>query len=106
MKQFIFLSFIFFTTAPCSAQQNESIFGKWKVFAVIDDEFYHHFDKDSTVLSANFKLSLAESKKDTLEAISVVKFSMRVFENAYFNFKKDSTYETSCRFFTKENINL
>ncbi len=58
------------------------------------DEYYYHFDKDSTVLSNEFKAPLATAKKDTIEAISMIKFAMRIFENSFFYFKKDSTYKT------------
>jgi hypothetical protein len=83
----------FLEVLSCYAQESTSIIGKWKVFAVMSDDFYHHFDKDSTVLSNMFKEKLSESKKDTKEAIKLVKTSIQIFENSFNIFKSDSTYQ-------------
>lgn len=52
----------------CLAQNNDSIIGKWELYAVMDDEYYHNFDTDSIALSAYYKEQLVEQKKDTIKA--------------------------------------
>jgi hypothetical protein len=92
--RFLFFLLIF-TSDFCNAQKSASIFGKWKMVAIMGDEYYHNFDKDSTVLTSRFKGMLAENKKDTAEAISLVKMAIKVFENSVYIFKSDNTYQTS-----------
>lgn len=83
----------FLEVLSCYAQESTSIIGKWKVVAVMGAEFYHNFDKDSTILSAIFKQKLDEHKKDTKEAVKIVKQSIQIFENTLYIFKDDSTYQ-------------
>jgi hypothetical protein len=93
IKFLIIFILSFLEVLPCYAQESTSIIGKWKVVAVMGDEFYHHFDKDSTVLSIEFKEELAEYKKDTIEAIKLVRASIQIFENSSYTFNSDSTYQ-------------
>lgn len=74
MRLLILLLLIFFLkTNPCPAQNSNSIVGKWNLYAVMDDEYYHNFNNDSTSLSYYFKEQLIENKKDTIYAIQTIK---------------------------------
>jgi hypothetical protein len=93
MRLSILVLLFLFAQLSCYAQESALIFGKWKVVAVMGDEFYYNFDIDSTALNNQFKEMLVINKKDTNEAKKVVKISVQIFKNSFFTFKLDGTYQ-------------
>ena len=88
------MSFFFLASVSFSFSQVPfSIIGTWKIVAVHDDDLYHHFDKDSTVLSSKFKKELEQNHQDTSATILLAKMGMEMLKNSVFIFKKDSTYQ-------------
>ncbi len=94
MRFLILFLLPFVATKFCYAQKDSSIIGKWQVYAVMGDDYYHNFDIDSTALTNKFKEELAGDKKDTGEAIKMIKALAQIFKNALYIFKPDSTYQS------------
>jgi hypothetical protein len=74
-------------------RQPVAFVGRWEVISIKNPDFYHHYEKDSTVLFESARQLIRRSAKDSMVTMHSIDLIKKFMGNFFFTFGTDGHFE-------------